>query len=704
MSISVYESCAAIADSDERDRVAGLVCLFMELRDMKTGRIEEMQRRAASLGKPWKTVRNKYYKWLEAEKRRAGSGAAAIADGRVCRARKPSTPIFGVFKTYCEKPGVDRKAAWRRMMIDFWNSEPILPGGRTWRDVWSAEHGGRPAPDECPKKYTPYGWTYSNLDARLANDDTARASLAWNQQGQFGAAKYVGDVLRSRYDAKTGRQLPAGAVYQWDDAWENLLVMARGKKGLFRPMGFHCYDVGTGYFCNSFMKPRDYTKVAGTDRVKGNNLTEQMFRMAFGYQMCVVGFHRDGVLNVQEKGTTCIRKPVQDRIAKIPGFGRLIHFAQSGAMNMPAHKGLFVGSIGGNPQFKSGVEGRHRIAQRAVAFLPGGVGSSAANAPEWLDAQKRYAEGVLAKVDLEKLPPDVLPLLRLPFLTFDQYMQIFWRVMDQVNMDDDHRLEGWVNYHVEEMRDPDSGKWFSAAQFDMLSPVSQDYIRAAALADPAHNVRSRRMSRFEAWESWKDEMVKVPLCEMQYFMDERDARELTVTDKRNIVLTDSTFYPGQKMVYDAVCKDRLGTLRHLAPGEKVRVYFNAWLPDHVWIADMEDKPIGMANLRDSAYWADTKHIQALAAQKLAEQAYLLQDTRSRHVDAAAQKLADETATRIFLTVAKEAAVLGHAPDGEGYSLDELAEAGGPRSVASDEEQGEESNADALAFLDAVNAV
>ena len=702
MSISVYESCAAIADSDERDRVAGLVCLFMELRDMKKGRVEEMQRRAASLGKPWKTVRNKYYKWLEAEKRRAGSGAAAIADGRVCRARKPSTPIFGVFKTYCEKPGVDRKAAWRRMMIDFWNGEPILPGGRTWRDVWSAEHGGRPAPVECPEKYTPYGWTYANLDARLVNDDTARASLAWNQQGQFAAAKYVGDVLRSRYDAKTGRQLPAGAVYQWDDAWENLLVMARGKKGLFRPMGFHCYDVGTGYFCNSFMKPRDYTKVAGTDRVKGNNLTEQMFRMAFGYQMCVVGFHRDGVLNVQEKGTTCIRKPVQDRIAKIPGFGRLIHFAQSGAMNMPAHKGLFVGSVGGNPQFKSGVEGRHRIAQRAVAFLPGGVGSSAANAPEWLDAQKRYAEGVLAKVDLEKLPPDVLPLLRLPFLTFDQYMQIFWRVMDQVNMDDDHRLEGWVNYHVEEMRDPDSGKWFSAAQFDMLSPVSQDYIRAAALADPAHNVRSRRMSRFEAWESWKDEMVKVPLCEMQYFMDERDARELTVTDKRNIVLTDSTFYPGQKMVYDAVCKDRLGTLRYLAPGEKVRVYFNAWLPDHVWIADMEDKPIGMANLRDSAYWADTKHIQALAAQKLAEQAYLLQDTRSRHVDAAAQKLADETATRIFLTVAKEAAVLGHAPDGEGYSLDELNGAAASEPGADEPEA--DGNAAALALLgELVNA-
>ena len=61
MSISVYESCAAIADSDERDRVAKLVCLFKELRDTKKGRVEEMKRRAASLGMPWQTVRNKYY-------------------------------------------------------------------------------------------------------------------------------------------------------------------------------------------------------------------------------------------------------------------------------------------------------------------------------------------------------------------------------------------------------------------------------------------------------------------------------------------------------------------------------------------------------------------------------------------------------------------------------------------------------------------
>ena len=78
--------------------------------------------------------------------------------------------------------------------------------------------------------------------------------------------------------------------------------------------------------------------------------------------------------------------------------------------------------------------------------------------------------------------------------------------------------------------------------------------------------------------------------------------------------------------------------------------------------------------------------------------------RGRH-----QEEAEERARRVannasVLAEARAARLIGPAPDGEGYGLDELNEAGGTRPVASDEEQGEESNADALAFLDAVNAV
>jgi len=70
--ISVYEGCAAVSDPDERENVARLVCAFAEVRDMAKGRIEEMKRRAASLGMPYKTFERLYYKWRNAEKRREG--------------------------------------------------------------------------------------------------------------------------------------------------------------------------------------------------------------------------------------------------------------------------------------------------------------------------------------------------------------------------------------------------------------------------------------------------------------------------------------------------------------------------------------------------------------------------------------------------------------------------------------------------------
>ena len=76
--------------------------------------------------------------------------------------------------------------------------------------------------------------------------------------------------------------------------------------------------------------------------------------------------------------------------------------------------------------------------------------------------------------------------------------------------------------------------------------------------------------------------------------------------------------------------------------------------------------------------------------------------RGRH-----QKQAEDLAWRVahnesVLAEARAAKAIGPAPDGEGYSFDELNDTGGAleRAVAGEPQ----SNADALAFLDAVNAV
>lgn len=647
-----FEDYACITDSADRGRVAALEARFLQIRAAEGSSTALMRDVARQEGIPFGTLRRKYYAWRK-------GGAIAVADKRKVAKATPFSEVLAVYKTYCERNRESDMGAWRAMMRDF-RTGHLFPFG-TWREVWSAENPGEEIPPKCPGEYVPRGWTYQNLEAKFRRDPRRLAALAWSRRGAFAASAFVWDVVRTRYDAATGRQLPAGAVYQWDDAWENTLCTVRGMKGLYRPMGFHCYDVATGYHLPPFMKPRTFSKAGGADRVKGDNLTEQQFRFAFAYLHTEVGINRNGCLHVVEKATTAVRETVRQRIASIPVFGRLIGFATSGAVNAPVLRGMYLGKVGGNPRFKSTVEGGHRISQLAMAFMPANMGRDAEHLPEDYAARRREAEGLLAKVDEARLPAEVLPLLRLSFPSFEQYMQVYSAVSDAVNDDTGHRLEGWHDYHVEEFRDPDDPtKWHPMAMLDALTAVTRERVAALIAADPDGMVRSRRMSRREAWAGWvaRGELVKVPRSEMQSFLDPRDAKELTVTPKRTIEFSDAYFYgPGVRMVYSATVRDRNGVPRMLAPGQRVRVYFNPLgeLAHYVWVADADDRPLGMGTLVEKAFWADDGAVRRLAGQKLADAAYLLSDTRVRHLDEAAQQIADRAANRILVEAAREVA-------------------------------------------------
>jgi len=703
--MSSYGDYALISNPGDRSAVAELEALFLVASAAEgTGsKCLAMAECAARAGMAFGTFRRKYYAWRL-------HGPIGAADKRKIRKQGRVPDVLGVFKTYCERFSGDshiHSAAHRRMMADF-RAGRLFPGVGTWREVWKAQYGDRRAlPPCCPASWAPHGWGYANLMARLSDDPSHLASLAWNMRGQYAASPFVRDVMRSRWDAANRRQLPAGTVMQWDDAWENNLVMLPGVAGAFRPLGFHCYDVATGYHLYPFMKPRTYSRVEGTDRVKGDNLTERMFRMAFAFVHCVVGISRHGVTHILENGTTAIRENVRRRIKSIPEFGALIDFQASAPKNVPAHLGMFAGSVGGNPQFKSTVEGAHRLRQLEMAHLPSNVGNSAANKPEALEAWKRREEKFLAALDLKAIPPELLKVAEKSLPMWDEYYALACATFDAINDCTSHRLEGWHDYHVREFRDPDDPHlWHPMDVLDQLTPTSAERIEGMIATDAAHNVRARRMSRREAWQSWveRGELVKVPLSEMQSFLDPRDARELTVTPKRTIKFRDAAcFGEGVEMVYSAVCVDRNGIPRLLAPGTRVRVYFNCWgsLVEHIWVADEEDRPLGMCDLLSKAFWGSPEQIREAARQKLVDQAEMLHDTRSRHFDAAAERLAGEWSQRLLIEAARESQARGPAPDGGGYALDELN--GAAIRAGGDEGEGGGANADALAFLDAANA-
>ena len=652
---STFSDYACITNAEDRVRVARLEQLFIVVRGAKgTGtQGTVLAECAVKAGMKRKTFQNQFYAWMKL-------GAIGCADKRKVAKVRATPDVLPVYRDYLELyrgQGVGYySAAHRRMMSDF-RTGKLFRGIGTWREVWRLEFPDKAMPVRCPVAWVPHGWGYANLVERLGADPTFLASQEWNVRGAGAASKFIRDVMRSRLDERTGKQLPGGSVYQWDDAYDNLLVTCMGHPGLWRPIGFHCYDVGTGYHMPAFQKPRPYSHTDTQDRIAGDNLTEQMFAMMFFYIHAVIGFHKDGVTHVLEKGTTAIRDVIRERLQGLPGFGRLIHFKTGMAKNDAAHKGLFLGRFG-VPQMKAIVEGGHRYRQLETADLPGAVGNSAANKPENLEVMKGHEEKFIAKVTDADIPAEVLKLFLKRVLSWDEYQVIAGVRSDAINDTSKHNLEGWgQRYHVDEFADPDDpGKWYPMTELDRMTPVTQERIEAMMRTDPERMVRSRRMSRREAWETWRDELVRVPLTEMWYFMDPRWAKTLTVTPKRTIKFKDEQFYgKGVEMVYAAKVVDANGVPRLLAPGQQVRVYINCWgqLQDHIWIADMNDNPLGMADRLKTAFWADEEMIKEAAKQKLIDMAEVLHDTRSRNWGAAAEKIALDTGRKLLLEATSE---------------------------------------------------
>lgn len=641
-----YEDFSVIGDINERARVVHLAERMEEI-DGSTSKMSMISLVADQEGMPRKTIERLFYAWRK-------KGVMALVDKRKISFGKSENSIMATFKSYAEKDRNTSKGGWEQMMRDF-RSGKVFEFG-TWRDVWKENFPYEPIPQSCPIRWIPKGWGYANLMRHYQKDSSRLMSLAWNRQGQFAASRYTQDVLRSRLDAD-GKNLPVGAVYQADDVWHNIDVVASGMQGTYQPLEFAFYDVASAYKHGSFMKPRTFSVDPKTGRMKGDNLNEFQFRTAFAYICCVTGFHRDGVRFILERGTTAIRENVRRQIAGIPYYGRLISIETSGIMNTPAHKGMFIGNAGGNPRFKALTEGAHNILHNATASLPGNRGRDAAHMHESRAALVKYAGDLMANVADINSP--ALSLLDLPLLTFDQYRQAFMCIEDEVMSRTDHKLEGWINNEVTEYRlNEYSNDWVDASRMLAMSDAERAATNALIKTNPASLVRRRKMSRKEVWEQGQSDLVRVPLHEMVNFLDVRDARDLIVRDDRTISLRDNVYYPGREMRYRAIVKTRHGYPEELVPGTKVKVFFNPWgeLAKTVWICSVDGEYLGMAPQVEVAHWSDPDSIRAAAGRKLSDIAAHTADMRGRHIDDAAHTLARKAWNNVVISHAKKGAL------------------------------------------------
>lgn len=688
--LKTYEGLCAVASMRARLDAADWKEIVLEVAAApKAQRVRVMRMVAARTGRGFGTIRRKFYEYER-------DGDAALVDRRRVKAAAAANPWAECYMAYIENDLNTSMGGYRRMMEDFRAGKPMIGSVGTWVDVWRREFPGVPVPSACPADWTPRGATYANLQAAAKSNPDYFFSIAANRLGRKAAHRYVVPVLTTRAG------LPVGAKVEYDDVWHNTDVMLGGKA--CQALEFAGYDVASGYKCSSLLKPR----FSRADGVR-DNLKEQQFRFLFAYDHIVRGFHRGGVEDVVEHGTTAIRETVERQIRAIPVYGGLIRIARSGILSEQVHAGLFIGSGGGNFRMKALCEGAHNILHNRTASLVGSRGRDAEHLHESRAALVRYEERLVAAA--ATLPTSFALRLEAGLMTFDEYHAAFRRIEEKLMDDPEHRLEGWGANVVAEYRlNEASNDWRPWSEVERLADGDDgDRLEAFAIAKLVARrpslKRVRPMSRREAWMAGQGELVRVDEWYLPHFLDAgKDALTLTVRDNGLMGFRNELYYGRDEMLYRAIVKNRAGWEQALPPGYRAMALFNPMMPEKVWLLDAGDgHTLGTCALHNRAPAYDRRAVEAAMGDQAADLARKVMPIRGRHQDEAERRARRMASNLRVLKEAAEAGGRGPAPDGDGYSLDDLNGAAISEDRLTDQVC-DEGNADALAFLAAANAV
>ena len=685
MQIARYEELAAVSSMKARVEMVEWKSYMLQIAAAPANcRVRVMKQLAAQGVAPYGTIRRKFYAYNGGRDGK-GLGATALVDRRCVRHITAANPWLECYMSYIENDANTSMGGYRQMMADFRKGRPMVGAIGTWRDVWAAERPGEPLPSECPLDWTPHGASYANLQAVAKANPNYRFNIASNRRGRKAAAAALLPVLTTRVG------LAVLAKVEYDDVWHNTDIMLGAR--VCQPLEFAGYDVASGFKCSSIIKPR-FERADG----KRDNLKEQQFRFLFAFDHIVRGFHKGGIENVVEHGTTAIRKNVERQIRAIPGMGELIRISRSGILSEQVHAGLFIGNGDGNFKMKALCEGAHNILHNRLAGLVGSRGRDAEHLHESQAALVKYEERLAAAA--AKLPEEFALKLRAGLLTFDEYHAAFRQIEDQLMRDPEHRLEGWEGKVVQEWRlSATSNDWRPMGELVEMAKEDPDGARAVAavVGRDAALRRVRPMSRWEAYQAGISggEIVRVDDWYLPHFMDiEKDAIEVTVRPNGLMGFRNELLYGRDEMLYRAAVKNRAGWVQSMSPGAKALALYNPMMPEKIWLVDGGDgHTLGTCPLYNRAPAYDRHAIEVKMGEQAADLASKVLPIRGRHQAEAEDRAARMAHNLRVIREAEAAAAKGPAPDGEGYGFEELAEAEVGRAVHG------EPTSDAFSFED-----
>ncbi|MCL2103474.1 MAG: hypothetical protein FWH21_00225 [Kiritimatiellaeota bacterium] len=655
-------------DTGARARAAWLEAACREIRGAGRGKVARM--RAIARANPHRvafgTLKRLYYSWLE-------HGEDGLADLRKARRPGRENPWLECYKAWCGRHNRSNRGAWRKMLEAFHSGAEMECGVGTWHGWWRAEHGA-PPPAHCPASFIPRCARYAGLQRLYRRDPAYGFNLAAERLGRKAAHAHILPVLRTRAG------LACGQYVEWDDVHLDVEVVMPGQGVIARPQAFVGYDVASGMMVGHTLRPQYPEEVkkprnGEVEKSRRNSLKEREFRFLLAHFHTDVGFHPGGVVHVVEHGTTAVREGLELRYRSIPRYGEMIRFERSGFLSEAIHAGVFKGNGGGNPRLKAYCEQAHRNLHSALAMLPGQVGQDADHRPESHAALVRYEAALLRAC--ETLPPDALDRIVHRLMDYGAFARNFALLCEALMDRADHRMEGFGEKRVTLFRLDAAQEWVPVSRLD-----DEPEERRAAIIQYLRNnpecILNRQMSRREAWDAGRRDLIRVPMHELPLMLDPSDAREVTVRDNGTFEFTDQFYHGPDKVIFHAQCKSRAGFMQALVPGCRYMLFTTPFHHQGVIVDKASGNVVGVCQQYRRAPRYDRDAIVRAAGAQNHDLAQKLLPIRGRRQAEAEQRLA---------MIGHNADVLREARQTHGLDTSHPLSKGGDENFWAEEDEG-----------------
>jgi len=508
------------------------------------------------------------------------------------------------------------KPAWRSLMLDLVNGVAI-PGVGTWRELYAATYGYRPAADEpCPwsESAPPPGWSLRNM-MMISPDKFAL------QAARIGLGQAKIDFLPTVRMTRVG--LKPCQVVEVDDMWYEHMVIFGGNAKPQRVVEFAIMDRLTGHVFGYLPKPV----------VEGEDGTRKTFKSAwvrylYHYLLCCVGVPAGGCVIKGEHGTASSDDTFDAALVAInalrEGDGRKpVVFRAGSIITEPLAKGLPDVKSKGNPRHKGMIEQMHATLKNYVdAIIFGGVGGGRGVQPHEAIGMARE-DSVLVKL-AEALPATAGSGLRFNFPTWRAFAVAAAEAHRRMDERTDHQLEGWeeCGFLVGELKVAGTPHWTAVPRMAALPPERAAQVRAL-VASGAAEYRERRMSPAEAWASaTKAEKLEcVPASFAPMILGKELAHVGTVGDKLTVTVRDAE--TGEKYTIVAIIDDK-----PLPRGAKVLVWVNPMDCGKAYVSDAQGRFLGVAKVLPTAR-ADADASVAELQEQLGARSAALADAKAK---------------------------------------------------------------------------